>query len=79
MDLEIGEWEMAHTTQIPGIRICQSMVYDTESDVIIMFGGHNGLKNVGETWVYDFNLNTWTNMEPSVNPPVGLVRDLFTT
>ncbi len=79
VDLEPGDWEMVQTTQVPGIRICQSMVYDSENDVIIMFGGHNGLKNVDETWVYDFNQNTWTKMEPSVNPPgrvgTGFVYD----
>lgn len=79
VDLKPGEWEMVQTTQVPGIRICQSMVYDSESDVVIMFGGHNGQKNVNETWVYDFNENTWTKMEPSMSPPgrvgTGFVYD----
>lgn len=45
------------------------MTYDSESDRIILFGGflwQSG--HSAETWAYDFNANTWTNMVPSSNP-----------
>lgn len=79
IDLEPGTWVKVQTTQVPGIRICQSMTYDSESDVIIMFGGFDCEKFLGETWVYDFNVNTWTNKKPLISPPgrvgTGFVYD----
>ncbi|MHA1200313.1 MAG: Kelch repeat-containing protein [Candidatus Heimdallarchaeaceae archaeon] len=41
------------------------MVYDSESDLIVLFGGSEGnnpLVYLDETWVYDFNADTWTMM-----------------
>ena len=52
---------------ILGIRLA----YDSESDRIILFGGWH-MKNkrfFNETWVFDFNANTWTSMQPKVSPP----------
>jgi len=59
----------------------QRIVYDSESDRIIMFGGLDmtNYKFVDETWVYDFNTDSWTNMEPKVHPSgrnyVGMTYD----
>lgn len=52
------------------------MAYDAQSDRMILFGG---LANPSwgvwtqsnQTWAYDFDSNTWTNMSPSVSPSVG--------
>lgn len=66
-----GPWQM----------VGQRLAYDSESDKIIMFGGFTltNFKFVNETWVYDFNTNTWTNMQPRVHPTgrnyVGMVYD----
>jgi hypothetical protein len=37
------------------------MVYDTQSDRIILFGGDTGLSGepYGDTWVFDANTTTW--------------------
>lgn len=47
------------------------MVYDIESDRTILFGGlsvgSGSFKN--DTWAYDFDTNTWTQMDPEVRPP----------
>jgi hypothetical protein len=59
----------------------QRLAYDAESDKIIMFGGFTvtDFKFVDETWVYDFNTNTWTNMQPRIHPSgrnyIGMVYD----
>jgi hypothetical protein len=47
------------------------MAYDSESDRIILFGGWNFPKDEGfqETWAYDYNTDTWTDMKPAVSPP----------
>ncbi len=59
----------------------QRIVYDSESDRIIMFGGADltTFKNINETWVYDYNTDTWTDMQPAVSPRArnyqGMVYD----
>jgi hypothetical protein len=54
----------------PRDMVGQRIVYDSESDRIIMFGGFDMTKYqfVDETWAYDYNTDTWTNMRPSGNP-----------
>jgi hypothetical protein len=66
----------------PGdIMVGQRIVYDSESDRIIMFGGFTltDYSFVDETWVYDYNTDTWTNMQTKVHPTgrnyVGMVYD----
>ncbi len=50
------------------------MAYDAESDRVILFGGEiarpggHGAK-VNDTWAYDFNTDSWTEMKPSTSPP----------
>jgi len=46
------------------------MAYDAESDRLILFGGAEGPDTTyGDTWAYDYNSNTWTNMKPKNSPP----------
>jgi hypothetical protein len=65
----------------PNNMVGQRIVYDSESDRIIMFGGLDltHFKFVGETWVYDYDTNTWTNMDPRLHPQArnyhGMVYD----
>jgi hypothetical protein len=56
----------------------QRIVYDSESDRIIMFGGFEFTKFllVSETWVYDFNTDTWTNMQPRFHPQARNYHDM---
>jgi hypothetical protein len=56
----------------PLARTYSRMVYDAESDRVILFGGisdffGNG-NNFNDTWAYDFNSNTWTEMKPDIKP-----------
>ncbi len=46
------------------------IAYDAESDRVILFGGYDIDTNTtfNDTWAYDFNSNTWTEMKPSVSP-----------
>jgi N-acetylneuraminic acid mutarotase len=47
------------------------MVYDEESDKMILFGGvdYDTFSFYDDTWVYDYNSDTWTEMQPEENPP----------
>jgi hypothetical protein len=44
------------------------MAYDSKSDRIVLFGGLASDIQNNETWVYDFNNNTWKNMYPKNRP-----------
>jgi galactose oxidase-like protein len=66
----------------PRVMVGQRIVYDSESDRIIMFGGFDfsNFKLVDDLWVYDYNTDTWTNMpQPRVHPSsrnfIGMVYD----
>lgn len=47
------------------------LAYDSESDRMILFGGLS-VKDwfyCDDTWTYDYNSDTWTEMKPVVSPP----------
>ena len=54
----------------PMIMLGHRIAYDAESDRTIMFGGFEmtKYKYIDETWAYDYNTNTWTNMDPPYRP-----------
>ncbi len=65
---EINEWTNMEPTVIPGSRLDSDFAYDIKTDKLILF---SGLKLPGfytDTWVYDYNSNTWTNMSPPTMP-----------
>ncbi len=53
-------------------RLGHRMAYDAESDRMIIFSGacyrDGRFQDVQETWVYDFNRDTWTEMKPARSP-----------
>ena len=52
----------------PG-RIFIRTAYDAESDRIILFGGRTAPNTFWlDTWAYDYDSNTWTQMHPLVSP-----------
>ena len=56
-----------------------AITYDAESDRIILFSGYDAVQKVQypETWAYDYNTDTWTEMEP-LDSPVGRDSHLMT-
>jgi N-acetylneuraminic acid mutarotase len=57
---------------LPVARSGHSMVYDPNTQRVIMFGGSYGGKNgLNETWAYDPSINTWTNLNPPGTLPLG--------
>lgn len=72
-DIATGEW----TRQSPDIqpeagppnkRFGAPLVYDSESDRLIMFAGGSPWFMYDDTWAYDFNTDTWERMNPAVSP-----------
>ncbi len=72
-DYNTDTWTEQHAIGAPSGLLGARMVYDTKADRMVLFGGltltqsRYDLHN--ETWVYDFNTNTWTNMQPKTSPP----------
>lgn len=69
---ETNIWRNMNPNPSPPARCGQGLAYDQESDRIIMFGGF-GCKGVNDsiyndTWSYNYNLNSWTKMNPDISP-----------
>jgi len=71
-DADQNSWiEPSPATPPPG-RVDHAMVYNSDADRVIVFGGSTGFgvgDVLGDTWAYDTNTNTWTEMSPTVSPP----------
>ncbi len=67
-DVDSNTWENLEPASSPTIRHGHQMVYASGSDRIIMVGGHTGRLAaaifLGDTWAYDLDTNTWTEMAP---------------
>ena len=81
-DYNTTTWTNQSPSIMPTGREYFGSAYDIESDRMIIFGG---MESTGtgsyteadpETWVYDTNTNTWTNMSPSVSPSPRLIMSM---
>ncbi len=66
--------ELRPTGSLPSARYGQKMVQDPTSGRVIMFGGYAGADGgaaLNDTWAYDPNANTWTDLQPSGTLPPG--------
>ncbi len=62
-------WTEMFPSTSPHGRASGSMVYDSESDVMILFGGFGfGVGDLNDTWAYDYNSNSWENIVSNVGP-----------
>jgi hypothetical protein len=73
-DYNTNTWTNMSPSTSPPPSEWHAMAYDSGEDRIVLFGGYiggsgSGWTNHHETWTYDYNINTWTNMTPSVSPP----------
>ncbi|MEM8998810.1 MAG: kelch repeat-containing protein [Bacteroidota bacterium] len=72
-DFSANRWENMKPPIAPSPRCGQSMVYDRESDLMVLFGGF-GCTSIddpilNDTWTYDYNSNRWEKMKPEQSPP----------
>lgn len=61
-DVATNTWKNMKPPLAPKSGGAGSLGYDVESDRVILFGSARGLFPSGDTWAYDFNSNTWTQM-----------------
>lgn len=78
--LENRSWDNRRPKNSPPPRCGHSMAYDTESDRIILFGGF-GCSSIddpifNDTWIYDYNTNSWDQMKPYKNPPTRMYASM---
>jgi len=61
------------TDPTPPARYGHAMAYDSQSGRLVLFGGGSSSAGVllllNDTWAYDFNTSTWTDMSPAIAPP----------
>lgn len=67
-DYNTNTWTMMSPESSPSARRAHAMAYDSGSDRIILFGGYNSGSYKSDTWTYDFNANSWTQLYPSQSP-----------
>jgi fibronectin type 3 domain-containing protein len=68
-DYDTNTWTDLTPTSRPSARSSSGMAYDSESDVVVLFGGVDAAGVNGETWSYDFEANAWLDMGPLNSPP----------
>ena len=75
-DYNNNRWTNMVPTAAPSPRDTHAVAYDEESDRVILFGGIGPVGGTeafsNETWAYNWNANTWTNMQPPVSPRARL-------
>ena len=61
------DWRDESPSSNPGLREGPAMAYDLTDNVIVLFGGYNGV-NLNDTWEYSPGTNTWTQVNPATSP-----------
>jgi N-acetylneuraminic acid mutarotase len=65
-------WTEIYPTTSPNARSYSAMAYDPGTDRLILFGGVTGPVRAervfGDTWAYDVETNTWTELAPAPAP-----------
>jgi hypothetical protein len=68
-DYVSNTWTNLQPATVPTPRVYASMAYDEDSDRIILFGGIlEGTSVASDTWSFDYDTNTWENMNPLFGP-----------
>ena len=67
-DYDTNMWTEMNPAVIPPPRHNQPMVYDPIQDRIVMFGGAIGGNRRNDMWAYDYNTDTWTELDPGTGP-----------
>ncbi|MHA2093604.1 MAG: Kelch repeat-containing protein [Candidatus Hodarchaeales archaeon] len=71
-DYNSNTWENRTPLLSPPARIGHEMVYDVQSEKLILVGGGQDLLQgslfYNDVWSYHYETNTWTNVTPALNP-----------
>ncbi|MHA2320463.1 MAG: Kelch repeat-containing protein [Candidatus Thorarchaeota archaeon] len=76
-DVDTNSWTEVFPTTAPSERRGHILAFDSESDRVIFFGGHQGFGSpIDDTWVYNPGTNVWTEMSPSIAPPARFAHKM---
>ncbi len=75
-DFTANNWTNLQPTIQPPATAFHSMVYDAESDQIILFGGETSTGASDAIWLYDYNTNEWWKKYPTSAPPASILRPI---
>ena len=67
-DFSTNQWNEKTPWPKPSERKGHSMVYDSENEVVVLFGGFDGTDELDDTWIYDVSTDTWTEKNPPNSP-----------
>ncbi len=76
-----NSWTRLYPVDSPAGRIIPGLVFDSNSNVTILFGGFaDYLDTYDDTWIYSYETNIWTNMDDdsgqtTPTTPIGFVLD----
>lgn len=64
-DFSAGSWTEVTDNAPPTSRSDYAMVYDPDSEVVVMFGGVGEAGELNDTWLFDITDNTWSQVPQS--------------
>jgi N-acetylneuraminic acid mutarotase len=68
-DYQINTWTRLETNPKPRERFWFQMTFDQDIGKVVIFGGSpGGDAKLGDTWLYDYTRNEWTQINSSDNP-----------
>ncbi len=67
-DYNSNRWTNLSSAVGPSARSNAAAAYDRQSDRVVLFGGSTESGWANDTWAYDLNTNTWTNLTSGDNP-----------
>ena len=70
-DFNTNTWTSMEPPTQPLKLAAHNLAYDAESDRVVLFGGDDPVSFVhsDQTWAYDLNTNTWTDLSPVQESP----------
>jgi len=66
------------TSVSPPARAASQMAYDAITQKVVLFGGYNGTRYLGDTWLWDGKTSRWTRATPTHAPKAVTSPMLFT-
>ena len=68
-DYASNTWTMIETEEKPPMRYWHYMAYDRGAGKVVVFGGRPSYDDdLGDTWLYDYTENRWTEVDSMVSP-----------
>lgn len=67
-DYEANTWTDLGASNPPPGRNSHMMVYDPDTERVLLFGGGDLDQDFNDTWTYDSESNAWTDLDPPTHP-----------